>query len=303
MNQTITKAGYIVFLGKPNVGKSTLLNTLLDQKLAITTPKPQTTRNQILAILNKNQTQYIFMDTPGWLQKTYKSKLNSAMMQQTKEALKNVDVIVTIIDGSKGLRNEDLFILKIVKSMSKPTVLLVNKTDLVSNKNKLLPLFKELSLIAPDSQIIPVSALNNENTDILLSNLKNLLPSSSEIFPKDQLTVHSTNFFISEFIREKVLFNIHQEIPYQIAIVVDELIEKRDIVVIKARIIVNQDSHRPILLGKKGATIKKIGEQSREEIEKFLGKKVYLELTVAKDSSWLNKEYKIKEYNHMEQLF
>ena len=282
------KSGFIAIIGKPNAGKSTLINALLNEKIAITTPKAQTTRNAILGILNEDDLQIVFIDTPGI--HTAKTALGSYMNREAMSQAEGVDVIYYICDGNKGLQNDDKEILERLFSYGAPVFLLVNKIDEVNSE----VLIKRLAYADNNydfAEIIPISALNKENLDELLKTSKKYLHDDVLYYPKDMKTNMNRDFQISEIIREKIIVNMKEEVPHLVAVQVEEVKEKTSKVFIEATIICNKDTHTGIIIGRGGSMLKKINDQSSTDISKlFDGKKIILSLYVRVQEDWLNSQ-------------
>ena len=282
------KSGFIAIIGKPNAGKSTLINSLLNEKIAITTPKAQTTRNAILGILNEEDLQIVFIDTPGI--HTAKTALGSYMNKEAMSQAAGVDVIYYICDGNKGLQKDDREILDRLFSYGAPVFLLVNKIDEVNSE----VLIKRLAYADNNydfAEIIPISALNKENLDELLETSRKYLNDSVLYYPQDVKTNMNRDFQISEIIREKIIVNMREEVPHLVAVQVEEIKEKTSKVFIEATIICNKDTHKGIIIGKGGSMLKKINDQSSTDIARlFDGKKVILSLYVRVQEDWLNSE-------------
>lgn len=290
------KSGYVSIIGAPNVGKSTLLNTLLGQKLAIVTPKPQTTRNQIRGIVTTDTHQIIFVDTPGLMDPKY--RLQSEMVRTAYSALGDADVVLFIIDATRpGAEIEDT-ILKRLRRTKSTTILVLNKVDLVA-KPTLLPIFEAYSEKFEFAHMIPISALTADGVSVLLEQIKDYLPLGPRYFPEDQLSDLPERFFIAETVREKIMLLTQREIPYASAVVVEEF-EKRqnksgEITYIRAIIYAERQTQKQIIIGKGGKLIKRIGELARTDIEKFLDARVFLELYVTVKSDWRKDARKLKE--------
>ena len=282
------KSGFIAIIGKPNAGKSTLINSLLNEKIAITTPKAQTTRNAILGILNEEDLQIVFIDTPGI--HAAKTALGSYMNREAMSQAEGVDVIYYICDGNKGLQKYDKEILDRLFSYGAPVFLLVNKIDEVNAE----VLIKRLAYADNNydfAEIIPISALNKENLDELLETSKKYLNDDVLYYPQDVKTNMNRDFQISEIIREKIIVNMREEVPHLVAVQVEEIKEKTSKVFIEATIICNKDTHKGIIIGKNGSMLKKINDQSSTDIAKlFDGKKIILSLYVRVQEDWLNSE-------------
>jgi len=289
------RSGFVAIIGRPNVGKSTLLNQLLGEKVAIVTPKPQTTRNQIRGIRTAPGSQVIFLDTPGIHRA--RSLINRRMVEVAKSTLREVDLTLWLVDATKGLVGEDEDITRLLVESGKAALVLLNKIDLVS-KLELLPVIDRISSLFPGREIVPISALKGENLRLLVDLILKSLPEGPRYYPEDEITDQTEQFIAAEMIREKIFLLTRKEIPYGVAVVIEEFSEKpeKDLVVIKAAIHSERESHKPILIGKKGAMLKKIGSQAREELEGLLGCKVYLELFVKVDRGWTQDPNAIKEF-------
>ena len=282
---SIYRSGYVAIVGRPNVGKSTLLNQLLGEKIAIVTPKPQTTRNRIMGIKTGSKFQIIFLDTPGIHRA--RSLMNRHMVEVALNTLKEVDVVLWLINVQEGMRKEDGDIAQMLQESHTAALILLNKIDLVS-KGRLLPLMERCSTLLPDREILPVSALQGDNIALLLNRIEPLLPEGPRYYPEGEITDQTERFIASEIIREKIFLLTREEIPYGTAVTIDEFTEKeeKDLIVIKATIHTDRESHKPILIGKKGAMLREIGRQAREEIERLLGCRLFLELFVKVDTGW-----------------
>ena len=277
------RSGFVTIIGKPNAGKSTLINALVGEKVAIVSPKPQTTRNKILGILNIPDYQIVFVDTPGI--HASKNKLDEYMAKDISEAKKSVDLIVIVIDGSKRIRQEDVEFVKKYDNRNTNAILVVSKID-ESSFDKLYPQllpFNELKFI---KDIIPISVFKNKNVDVLLEKIKGYMPEGDIMFDEDIYTDKSVKFMVSELIREKMLWLLHDEIPHGVAVEIIVYEEKSKLAKISADIICEKQSHKQIIIGKNGSMIKNIGIKAREEIEKLLDKKVMLELFVKVREGW-----------------
>lgn len=289
------KAGTVSIIGKPNTGKSTLINTITGRKISAVSDKPNTTRNKILGVLNSKDSQMLFLDTPG-LQKSNKF-LNRIMVQSSMQAISEADVILVMIDGTKKFSEDDLNLFDKIKD--KNPIVAINKIDLIK-KSRILGLIENLrSKYNFVENFIPISALNNEGTNLLLDKLKENLPFDEKILPDDILTDQPEKFYLSEIIREKIFTNLYQEVPYRIAVVIEEIIEKKKIIVIQAYIVAESSHHKQIIIGKKGQMIKKVGEESRVDIQEFLNCKVFLDLRVKVDSQWLKIKDKAFNYSNI----
>jgi GTP-binding protein Era len=279
------KAGFISILGRPNVGKSTLFNHILGDKIAIVTEKPQTTRNRILGIKNVEGGQFIFLDTPGLHEG--RSELNQRMVRIAIASGQDADILLFIIEASSPLVEKDRQMIESLKGSHGVPFLAINKIDLVK-KETLLPIIDQYQRLHTFHTIIPLSAITGEGVDILLDEILKVLPESPPYYPEDVITDQTERFLVSEIIREKVIQQSYQEIPYSTAVIIEEFKEhpERNLVVIKGTIHVERDSQKKILIGKGGQKLRKIGEAARKEIEAFLESRVFLELWVSVEKDW-----------------
>ncbi len=289
------KSGFISLIGRPNVGKSTLLNNLLGTKVAITSSKPQTTRNVINGIYNDEDTQIVFVDTPGIHKPNH--KLGKILNRGAYYSIDDVDVVAFLVDGQAGLGRGDEYIIEKFKTLNKPVVLVINKIDGLSN-DKIFNLINNYKDLYAWSDIVPVSALKGRNTEELLKVFKQYLPDNVKYFEDGQITNRSTEFMISELIREKVFRLTNEEVPHSITCAVERVIEDKGKTIINAVIIVDRDSLKKIIIGKNGDMIKKLGTLAREDIEEFLGSKVFLELYVKTIKKWRDKEKYLNELGY-----
>lgn len=285
------KAGFINIIGKPNAGKSTLINALVGENLAITSPKVQTTRHRIIGILNTNNAQIIFSDTPGIIEKTA-YKLHQAMMTFVNEAFTDADIMLLLIDATDNEPFPEAYLQRIqnLNQPPEPTplIILLNKTDLCSPDIIQNQIQKWKEIIPFAHQIIPISALQNTNTQQLIQTLETLLPTHPAYYSDEDLTDRPERFFVTEFIRQQIFLNYHQEIPYACEVIIEEYKELPHINRIRAAIIVARQSQKAIVIGKNAQEVKKVATKARLEIEKFLGKKVFLELVVKLKPNWNN---------------
>jgi len=288
MTNDTKHCGYIAIVGRPNVGKSTLLNYILGMKLSITSRKPQTTRHQILGLKTTGNVQAIYVDTPGIHQRRG-TAINKYMNRAATSVLNDVDVIVFVVQAKKWT-DEDQAIVEKLKSVSCPVVLVVNKMDKLEDKKQLLPLIQELSSHYDFTEIIPVSALNGDNVEMLEQKIAPLLPENEHFYPDDQVTDRSTRFLAAEIIREKLIRELGQELPYTSTVDIDKFVEEKDIVHIHATIYVESAGQKAIIIGKKGSRLKSIGSKAREDISKMIDNKVYLNLWVKVREGWSNDE-------------
>lgn len=282
------KSGFVSFVGRPNVGKSTLLNSILGKRIAITSDKPQTTRNMIQGIYNDEDTQIVFVDTPG-IHKP-KSKLGKVLNKQAYFTINDVDIVILVVDISEKIGTGDKFVIDILKNIEdKPIFLVINKIDKLP-KEEILKKIDEYQKIYDFDEIIPVSARKKDNTDRLLNVIKKYLPDNIKYFDDNIITSSSPSFIISEFIREKVLDLTNEEVPYAVTCLVEEIEEDERTMNISATIIVDRENLKKIIIGKNGNMIKEIGIRARKDIEKYFNKKVYLELFVKVIPKWRDKE-------------
>jgi GTP-binding protein Era len=288
-------SGFVAIVGRPNVGKSTLLNQLLGEKIAIVTPKPQTTRNRIMGIKTTPNAQIVFLDTPG-IHRAH-SLMNRRMVDIALQTLGEVDGVLWLVDACSGIQREDGDIAQILKESKAPTLILLNKIDLIS-KGKLLPLMERCSILLPEREIIPISALKGENLPLLLDLIEKLLPEGPRHYPEGEITELTERFIASEIIREKIFILTREEVPYSTAVTIEEFTEKeeKNLLVIEATIHADRESHRPILIGKKGTMLKEIGKQAREELERLLGCKIFLELFVKIQRGWTQDPHALREF-------
>ncbi len=287
------KSGFVAIIGRPNVGKSTLINNVIGQKVAITSDKPQTTRNNIQGIYNDEDTQIIFVDTPG-IHKP-KHKLGEFLNKQAYYTINDVDIIVMLVDVSADIGPGDKYIIETLKNVEKPVILVLNKIDKLK-REELLPIIEQYSKLHNFTDIIPLSALKGNNTIDLINTLKKYLTDNIQYYPDNQKTNRSTEFLIAEIIREKVFHLTEEEIPHSITCVIEQIKKEKNKYIINAIIVVDRDSLKKIIIGKQGSKIKKIGTLAREEIETLLGEKVYLELFVKTIKKWREKEKYLTEF-------
>ncbi len=293
------KSGFVSIIGRPNVGKSTFINRVIGQKIAIMSDKPQTTRNKIQGVYTTNHSQTIFIDTPG-IHKP-KHKLGDFMMKVAQNTLKEVDVILFMINAEEGYGRGDEFIIERLKQTNTPVFLIINKIDQI-HPDQLLPLIEQYKELYPFKEIIPISALQGNNVDTLLQQIEDVLPEGPQYYPEDQVTDHPERFIITELIREKVLHLTREEIPHSVAVVMDTL-ERREnnaAIYVGATIIVERDSQKGIIIGKQGSMLKEVGKRARVDIEALLGSKVFLELWVKVQKDWRNKASQLRDYGFRE---
>lgn len=288
------KSGFVALIGKPNVGKSTLLNSILSKKVAITTSKPQTTRDNIRGILTTDDAQIIFIDTPG-IHKA-KMKLNEVMVRHAYETIKDVDIILFLIDATKGFDKADQVIEDYLLKVDKPKFLLINKIDKL-NKSELLDLLASLNQDKYD-EIIPISGLKKDNIDELVKTIKEYLKDDLQYYPADMISDYPENFMISEIIREKLMLNTGEEIPHCAAVRIDSIQRKKNNIYIQATIVCERSSQKKIIIGENGQMIKKIGTFAREELEERLNAPVYLDTFVIVEENWRNKKYQLQQLGY-----
>ena len=282
------KSGFVSFIGRPNVGKSTLLNSILNKKVVITSNKPQTTRNLIQGIYNEDDTQIIFVDTPG-IHKAH-NKLGRALNKQAYFTINDVDIVIMVVDISEKIGTGDKFVIDVLKNIKdKPVFLVINKIDKLP-REEILKKIDEYQKLYDFREIIPVSARKNDNTDRLLEVIKKYLPDNIKYFDDNTVTSSSPEFIISEFVREKVLDLTNEEVPHAVTCIVEQIEEYDDIMNISATVIVDRENLKKIIIGKNGSMIKEIGTRARRDIEAYFDKKVYLELFVKVIPKWRDKE-------------
>ncbi len=281
---TVTKSGYAAIVGRPNVGKSTLLNALLGEKLSIITPKPQTTRWQVLGIKNVDDAQIIFVDTPGINRET-KRAMNRYLNRIAASVLADADVILFLVDA-ESWRSEDELVLQELKHTKKPVLLVINKIDLIKDKAELLPIITKLKDKYPFQQVIPISAMDAVNLAELEKEIVTLLPEGPMLFPEDQITDKSLRFQVAEIIREKIILNTEEEIPYAVGVEIEELKQEPALLTVNAVIWVERQGQKIIIIGKKGERLKKIGMSARKEIERKVGTKAFIRLWVKVKENW-----------------
>ncbi|SPF32618.1 membrane-associated, 16S rRNA-binding GTPase [Candidatus Desulfosporosinus infrequens] len=290
------RSGFVSVIGRPNAGKSTLLNHLLGQKVLIMSDKPQTTRNRIQCILTEERGQIIFLDTPG-IHKP-KHKLGEYMVNKAKESMREVDVIVYMVDLSAEYGPGEEFIIEMLKQTRIPCVLVLNKVDLLATKEQLLRKIQHFSALVDFKAIVPVSAKTGENTDELLNVIFAQLSQGPLYYPEDEVTDQPERFIMAELVREKVLQLTHDEIPHSIAVVIEEVEEKKSLVKVRALIVVERESQKGIIIGAGGKQLKQIGSLARKDIEDLLGSQVFLELWVKVKKDWRNRMDSLRNYGY-----
>lgn len=290
------KSGFIAVIGRPNVGKSTLVNAMIKEKIAIVSDKAQTTRNKILCIHTDEECQLVFLDTPGVHKPQH--KLGEYMVDAALSSLKEVDAILFVIAGNEKRGNGDDFLLEQLRKVETPVFLLINKIDLIA-KEAVFKKMDEYSKLYSFAQIIPISARDEVNLDTLLVELKKVLPEGPKYFPDDMVTDQPERLLVAEIVREKILRNTREEIPHAIAVEVEEMTARSaDKVYIRATIYVERDSQKRIVIGKNGALLKEVGRLARDEIQNLLGSQVYLDLWVKVKKDWRNKKSMLKELGY-----
>jgi len=291
-----TRCGYVAIVGRPNVGKSTLLNHILGQKISITSKRPQTTRHQILGIKTLTDTQVVYVDTPGLHLKEHKA-INRYMNKAASDSLKHVDVVVFLVDRTKWT-DEDSFVLEKVKAAKAPVILAVNKVDQTREKNALLPHIKVLSEKHSFDEIIPISAKQGHNIDALEALIDKRLPNSIHYFPEDQITDRSQRFLAAEIVREKIMRQLGDELPYSVTVEIEEFKQVKHILHISALILVERNGQKKIIIGDKGEQIKIIGRDARKDMEKLFESKIMLNLWVKVKSGWSDDERALKSLGY-----
>lgn len=288
------KAGFVNIIGNPNVGKSTLMNAFVGERLSIITSKAQTTRHRILGIVNGDDFQVILSDTPGIIKPAY--EMQKSMMDFVKSAFEDADVLIYMVEiGEKELKDEDFF-NKIIHAKI-PVLLLLNKID-KSNQEQLEEQIDLWKAKVPNAEIYPISALENFNVKEVFARILELLPVSPAYYPKDALTDKPERFFVNETIREKILLNYDKEIPYAVEIETEEFLEDEKIIRIRSVIMVERDTQKGIIIGHKGGALKKVGMQSREELEKFFGKQIHIELYVKVNKDWRSNAFQLRRFGY-----
>lgn len=288
------KAGFVNIIGNPNVGKSTLMNALVGEKLSIITSKAQTTRHRIFGIVNGDDFQAVFSDTPGIIKPAY--ELQESMMDFVKSAFDDADVLVYMVEiGEKALKDEAFF-KKIINSKI-PVLLLLNKID-TSNQEQLEAQIELWKTQVPNAEVFPISALEGFGVENVLHRIVELLPESPPFYPKDQLTDKPERFFVNEIIREKILLNYKKEIPYAVEVDTEEFIEDENIIRMRAVIMVERETQKGIIIGHKGSALKRVGVEARKDLEKFFGKQVYLELYVKVNKNWRSNQNQLKRFGY-----
>ncbi|PEX93655.1 GTPase Era [Bacillus cereus] len=298
MNRKGYKSGFVSIIGRPNVGKSTFLNRIIGQKIAIMSDKPQTTRNKIQGVYTENDSQVIFIDTPG-IHKP-KHKLGDFMVKMAQTTLKEVDIVLFMVNAVEGFGRGEEFIIEKLQETKQPVFLVINKIDQV-HPEQLLELIDQYRKLYEFAEIVPISALDGNNVEALINTIKKYLPEGPQYYPDNQVTDHPERFIISELIREKVLHLTREEVPHSVAVVIDA-IQKREggAVYINATIVVERSSQKGIIIGKQGKMLKEVGKRARFDIESLLGSKVFLEVWVKVQKDWRNKMSQLRDLGFRE---
>lgn len=291
------KAGFVNIVGNPNVGKSTLMNDLVGERISIITSKAQTTRHRIMGIVNTPEYQIVFSDTPGVLKPKY--KLQESMLDYSEGALTDADVLLYVTDVVEDPTKNADFLARVAKE-TVPVLLVINKIDLLKEQSQLEEIVARWKELLPNAEVFPTSALEHFNVQSIMNRILELLPVSAPYFGKDALTDKPARFFVTEIIREKILLNYQKEVPYSTEVIVEKFDEKEGAIHIMAVIYVERDSQKGILIGKAGSMLKKVGTQARKDIETFFGKRVFLELFVKVEPNWRNRENKLRSFGYIE---
>jgi GTP-binding protein Era len=295
MKKTTFRSGFVSIIGRPNVGKSTLINHIIGQKIAIMSNKPQTTRNKIQGVHTTNEGQIVFIDTPG-IHKP-KTKLGDFMVKQATGTLKEVDVVLFLVDVFEGYGAGDQFIIDQLENVKTPIFLILNKIDQIE-PNQLLPIIEKYSKRYPFAEIIPISALQGNNVNTLLEQVFKRLSEGPQYYPADQVTDHPERFVVAELIREKILELTREEIPHSIAVEIEQMKQREnsDTVYVAAVVYTERDSQKRIVIGKQGSVLKEVGKRARADIETLLGNKIFLELWVKVKKDWRNQAHQLKNF-------
>ncbi|MDM5190011.1 GTPase Era [Bacillus sp. DX4.1] len=298
MNRKGYKSGFVSIIGRPNVGKSTFLNRIIGQKIAIMSDKPQTTRNKIQGVYTENDSQVIFIDTPGIHKPQH--KLGDFMVKMAQTTLKEVDIVLFMVNAAEGFGRGEEFIIEKLQETKQPVFLVINKIDQV-HPEKLLELIDQYRKLYDFAEIVPISALDGNNIEALIGAIKKYLPEGPQYYPENQVTDHPERFIIAELIREKVLHLTREEVPHSVAVVIDA-IQKREggAVYVNATIIVERPSQKGIIIGKQGKMLKEVGKRARFDIEALLGSKVFLEVWVKVQKDWRNKMSHLRDLGFRE---
>lgn len=288
------KAGFVNIVGNPNVGKSTLMNLLVGEKISIATFKAQTTRHRIMGIVNSDEYQIVFSDTPGVLKPNY--KLQESMLAFSESALVDADVLIYMTDVVEKFDKNQEFLEKVI-NLNIPILLIINKIDL-TNQDSLIELVNLWHEKLPKAEIMPISATEKFNIEAVLKRVKELLPDSPPYFEKDQLTDKPARFFVSEIIREKILLHYDKEVPYSTEVVVEQFHENRSRILINCVIYVERESQKGILIGREGSALKRVSVEARKDLEKFFGKKIFMEIMVKVDKDWRSSSRELKNFGY-----
>ncbi|HAC23182.1 MAG: GTPase Era [Tannerellaceae bacterium] len=294
MTEKKHKSGFVNIVGNPNVGKSTLMNALVGEKVSIITSKAQTTRHRIIGIVNTDEMQIVYSDTPGVLKPNY--KLQESMLNFSESALGDADVLLYVTDVVEKIDKNEKFLQKVAR-VECPVFLIINKIDLTDQAN-LEKVVAEWHELLPNAEIVPISAINKFNVAYIKQRVEQLIPDSPPYFEKDALTDKPARFFVTEIIREKILLYYQKEIPYSVEVIVEEFKEGENLITIKALIIAERDSQKGIVIGHKGQALKKVGAMARKDIERFFDKKVFLEMYVKVEKDWRNRDNLLKRYGY-----
>jgi GTP-binding protein Era len=294
----ISRCGYVAIVGRPNVGKSTLLNHILGQKLAITSRKPQTTRHNMLGIKTEGATQAIYVDTPG-LHKNNEKALNRYMNRSASSALRDVDVVVFVVDRTRWT-DEDELVLEKVRTVKCPLIVAVNKADKLTDKAELLPHLQWLAEQLPNAELVPISALHSQNLDTLENLINSRLPENDHFFPEDQITDRSSRFLAAELVREKIMRQLGAEVPYQITVEIEEFKREGRLLHIHALILVEREGQKKIIIGDKGERLKRIGQDARRDMETLFDSKVMLHLWVKVKGGWSDDERALRSLGYLD---
>ncbi|MEC0369902.1 GTPase Era [Paenibacillus chibensis] len=287
------KSGFVAIVGRPNVGKSTLMNQVIGQKIAIMSDKPQTTRNKIHGVYTTDQMQIVFLDTPGIHKR--QSKLGDFMNQTALNTLREVEAVLFLADTSEGFGGGDRFIIEQLKDVKTPVILVLNKIDKIEPE-ALLPIIEQYSKLHDFAEIVPISALNGNNVTRLLEQVEKYLPEGPQYYPADQITDHPEQFVCAELVREKILHMTREEVPHSIAVSIEDMrVQENGVVYISAVIFVERDSQKGIIIGKQGALLKEVGKQARQDIQNLLGSKIFLELWVKVKKDWRNQDRVLRD--------
>ncbi len=292
-NKPAYRSGFVAIVGRPNVGKSTLMNHLIGQKIAIMSDKPQTTRNKIHGVYTTDGAQIVFLDTPGIHKPN--SKLGEHMMKSAESALGEVEAVLFLTDVTEELGGGDRYIIERLKKVDTPVILVMNKIDKV-HPEALLPIIEKYRKLHDFTEVVPISALSGNNVSTLLEQLLKYLPEGPQYYPEDQVTDHPEQFVCAELVREKILHMTREEVPHSIAVQIEDMrVQENGVVYIGAVIYVERDSQKGIIIGKKGALLKEVGQQARKDIEQLLGSKTFLELWVKVKKDWRNQDRVLKD--------